>query len=89
MSGLFCSNWQVSGLLQHLGNVLALAGDYARAYVGRAGDFNSADAETIAAELDGVGLSKVQAIVAYRDKNGFLTSPERGFERKRHRAADT
>ncbi|MGE0624741.1 MAG: ComEA family DNA-binding protein [Pseudomonadales bacterium] len=31
---------------------------------------NSADAETLAAVLDGVGLSRAQAIVEYRDANG-------------------
>lgn len=31
---------------------------------------NKADAQTIAASLDGVGLSKAQAIVAYRDAHG-------------------
>ncbi len=39
-------------------------------------NIKSADAETIAAELDGVGVSKAQAIVAYRDKNGAFASPE-------------
>ena len=39
-------------------------------------NINSADAETIAAELDGVGVSKAQAIVAYRNKNGAFASPE-------------
>ena len=39
-------------------------------------DINSADAETIAAELNGVGLSKAQAIVAYRSKNGAFAAPE-------------
>ena len=39
-------------------------------------NINSADAETIAAELDGVGVSKAQAIVAYRDKNGAFAAPE-------------
>jgi competence protein ComEA len=31
---------------------------------------NSADAETLAAVLDGVGLSRAQAIVEYRQANG-------------------
>jgi len=31
---------------------------------------NKADAQTIATSLDGVGLSKAQAIVAYRDAHG-------------------
>ncbi|MEE8235965.1 MAG: helix-hairpin-helix domain-containing protein, partial [Gammaproteobacteria bacterium] len=39
-------------------------------------NINSADAETIAAELDGVGVSKAQAIVAYREQNGAFASPE-------------
>lgn len=33
-------------------------------------DVNSADAATIAASLNGVGESKAQAIVAYREANG-------------------
>ena len=33
-------------------------------------DVNSADATTLARELDGVGLSKAQAIVEYRKANG-------------------
>ncbi|MDX1516887.1 MAG: helix-hairpin-helix domain-containing protein [Woeseiaceae bacterium] len=33
-------------------------------------DVNSADAETISAELKGIGLSKAQAIVEYRKKYG-------------------
>jgi competence protein ComEA len=38
-------------------------------------DINSADAETIAAELKGVGLSKARAIVEYRKKHGPFRSP--------------
>jgi len=33
-------------------------------------DVNSADAETISAELKGVGLAKAKAIVEYRRKHG-------------------
>lgn len=33
-------------------------------------DLNSADAKTLAAELDGVGPKTAEAIVAYRTKNG-------------------
>ena len=33
-------------------------------------DINSADAETIARELDGVGLARAQAIVSYREQHG-------------------
>lgn len=37
---------------------------------------NTADAETIAAELNGVGLSKARAIVEYREKHGPFKSPD-------------
>jgi len=36
---------------------------------------NSADAETIAAVLDGVGPSRAQAIVEYREANGVFGDP--------------
>ena len=36
---------------------------------------NTADAATIASVLDGVGLKKAQAIVAYRDANGRFDTP--------------
>jgi len=39
-------------------------------------DINSADAATIAAALDGVGLTKAQEIVAYRDMFGDFRSVE-------------
>ena len=39
-------------------------------------DVNTADAKTIARELDGVGLSKAQAIVDYRKENGPFRSAE-------------
>ena len=39
-------------------------------------DINSADARTLAQSLDGVGLAKAEAIVAYRSTHG----PFRGFE---------
>ncbi len=35
---------------------------------------NTADAETIAAELNGIGLSKAKAIVEYRTKHGPFRS---------------
>lgn len=38
-------------------------------------DINTADAETIAAELKGVGLAKAKAIVEYRKKHGPFRSP--------------
>ena len=39
-------------------------------------DVNSADAKTLAKELDGVGLSKAQAIVDYRKANGPFKSAD-------------
>ena len=38
-------------------------------------NINTADAETIAAELKGVGLSKAKAIVEYRQKHGPFKNP--------------
>jgi len=37
---------------------------------------NSADAETIAEELKGIGLKKAQAIIEYRTKNGDFKTIE-------------
>lgn len=37
-------------------------------------DINSADAVTIAKEINGIGPSKAQAIVAYRDQHGPFQS---------------
>ena len=39
-------------------------------------DLNSADAETIARELNGVGATRAQAIVDYRDEYGAFESEE-------------
>ncbi|WP_417345569.1 ComEA family DNA-binding protein [Ferrimonas sp.] len=36
-------------------------------------NINTADAEQIAAQMKGVGLSKAKAIVAYREQNGPFT----------------
>ncbi|MCZ6887871.1 MAG: ComEA family DNA-binding protein [Gammaproteobacteria bacterium] len=38
-------------------------------------DINTADAATIAQTLIGVGPSKAEAIVAYRERNGRFTDP--------------
>jgi competence protein ComEA len=39
-------------------------------------NLNTADASTLAKELDGIGKAKAQAIVEYRQKNGPFRSPE-------------
>lgn len=39
-------------------------------------DVNTADAETISAELKGVGLVKAKAIVDYREKHGPFRSAD-------------
>jgi competence protein ComEA len=39
-------------------------------------DVNTADAETISAELKGVGLAKAKAIVEYRQKHGPFRSAD-------------
>jgi competence protein ComEA len=39
-------------------------------------DINTADAETLSAELDGVGLAKARAIVDYRKKYGPFKNPD-------------
>jgi competence protein ComEA len=37
---------------------------------------NTADASTLASELDGIGPAKAEAIVEYRQKNGPFRTPE-------------
>ena len=39
-------------------------------------NINTADAKTLARELDGIGPAKAQAIVDYRQKNGAFKSAE-------------
>jgi len=39
-------------------------------------DVNSADAKTLARELQGVGMAKAEAIVSYRQKNGPFRSAD-------------
>jgi competence protein ComEA len=37
-------------------------------------DVNTADAKTLARELEGIGKAKAEAIIAYREKNGPFKS---------------
>jgi len=39
-------------------------------------DINTADAQTISDELEGVGLTKAEAIVEYREKHGPFKSAD-------------
>ncbi len=39
-------------------------------------DLNSADAATLAKELDGIGMARAKAIVEYREKNGRFRSAD-------------
>lgn len=57
-------NWMIllAGLL---GPMWALAGPV---------DLNSADAPTLAKELDGIGMARAKAIVEYRERNGKFRS---------------
>jgi len=76
--------------------VLALSAPLA-GLAGDAVDINTADAETLANVIDGIGMAKAQAIVDYRQANGpFKTVDdlvavkgigERTVERNRERLA--
>ena len=57
----------VAAALLLLASPIALAGQV---------DINTADAETISAELKGVGLAKAKAIVEYRKKHGPFRSAD-------------
>jgi len=59
----FLSTLIAVGLLSF--SMLAIAGQV---------NINTADAETISAELNGIGLSKAKAIVEYRKKHGPFRS---------------
>ena len=48
----------------------------ANAFAATPVDINHADAAAIAKALDGVGMSKAEAIVAYRTEHGPFTSAE-------------
>ena len=45
-------------------------------------NINTADAATLAAALNGVGIKKAEAIIAYREQKGKFTSPEQLLEVK-------
>lgn len=45
-------------------------------------NINTADAQALATVLNGIGLKKAEAIVAYREQHGKFTSPEQLLEVK-------
>ncbi|MDY0249584.1 MAG: ComEA family DNA-binding protein [Pseudomonas sp.] len=45
-------------------------------------DINSADSETLARELNGIGVAKARAIVQYREANGAFASVDELLEVK-------
>lgn len=63
----------MKGIRQGLATMLLLSG--VAAFAGPV-DVNTADAETISAELQGVGISKAIAIVEYRKANGPFQKAE-------------
>lgn len=48
----------------------------ASAYAAEAVDINSADAQTLAENLNGIGMAKAQAIIEYREANGPFQSAD-------------
>lgn len=69
MSKLPRSHTRLPSALRHCARVLIVSLLPALSWAGPV-DLNKADAATIAKELTGIGLSRAQAIVAYREKNG-------------------
>ena len=64
-------------LIKGLSAAVAAAALLASAAVAGPVDVNTADAKTLARELDGVGIAKAEAIVSYREKNGpFKTADD-------------
>ena len=61
-------------LIKGLSAALVAATLIAPAAIAGPVDINSADAKTLARELDGVGMAKAEAIVSYREKNGPFKS---------------
>jgi competence protein ComEA len=59
-----------------LGAALVAAMLLAPAAIAGPVNVNTADAKTLARELDGVGLAKAEAIVSYRQKNGPFRSAD-------------
>ena len=63
-------------MIKGLSAALAAAALLASAAVARPVDINSADAKTLARELDGIRMSKADAIVSHREKYGPFKSAD-------------
>ena len=63
-------------LIKGLGAALVAATLLAPIAIAGPVDVNSADAKTLARELQGVGMAKAEAIVSHREKNGPFKSAE-------------
>ncbi len=63
-------------LIKGLGAALVAATLLARFAIAGPVDVNTADAKTLARELQGIGMAKAEAIVSYREKNGPFKSAD-------------
>ena len=64
-------------LINGLGAALVAATLLAPIAIAGPVDVNTADAKTLARELQGIGMAKAEAIVSYREKNGpFKTADD-------------
>ncbi len=63
-------------LIKGLNAALVAAAMLAQVAIAGPVDVNTADAKTLARELQGIGMAKAEAIVAYREKNGPFKSAD-------------
>ena len=63
-------------LIKGLNAALVAATMLAQVAIAGPVDVNTADAKTLARELQGIGMAKAEAIVSYREKNGPFKSAD-------------
>ena len=63
-------------LIKGLNAALVAATMLAQVAIAGPVDVNTADAKTLARELQGIGMAKAEAIVTYREKNGPFKSAD-------------
>ena len=63
-------------LIKGLNAALVAATMFAQIAIAGPVDVNTADAKTLARELQGIGMAKAEAIVTYREKNGPFKSAD-------------